>query len=181
MKSLAGNLAPALSQETPDTRALKNKGYVLNEVHVGLGISTGGDIGIAQATAQAFGKLIFTKDENSAPVKDAEFELPEQRSVNLIAPDSNLLEPAVYEGADAKRSVRGRGTVVKVSQARFNKGMAHALHMASYFTNRAREVSSSKWKIIEFEAGFATSLAGDFRLATVGGTVQIEVDFHAKE
>lgn len=172
---IAQVVEPAL---TLDTTGNQN-GLVIDELHLGVGISAAGDIGIAHADTQVFGKLLFTRSV-SAAMQDAQFEIPQDTSLNLISQggSSSNLEYAVNEGIVSTHQPDGRGVIYRISAGRFRKGLGHALRMASYFADRAREVNLSTWPLTEIEAGFTTSISGQLRLVTVGGSAQVEVDYH---
>jgi hypothetical protein len=162
LNSFVQLMSAAIPEAVQDSADIEKSGFHLDMVQVGLGITAGGDVGVAQATGGDIGRILFKRDlhVNQSPNASVSPAPANDQELNLVSTDVSKGE-----------------TVVKVNTRKFSNGLKKAIKMATYFADRAHKNSNSKYKLNQIEAEFDTSLSGSLKLATVNGIGQFVLDF----
>ena len=139
VQALSQEIQAAANLATP----IKSAGFQLNEFRIGVGISSAGNLGIAQEQGNAVGSITFCRRE-AGTVQEGQ----NPATLNLIrAQNDHPLE-----------------------RAKFRRGLSRAIKMGSYFARMSKnENPNSKWEISEIEAEFDLSAGGTLGLATTSG------------
>lgn len=184
LADLVKTVAALIPQAASEADGLKNDGFGLDMIQLGLGATAGGTIGIVSASGGAIGRVIFKRDMATNAVLAAE---PTQLgTVNLIgrAPSAQQLAFAKASGipfAASSVSPQSLGqapeVVYRVPGERLRAGLRKAIRMASYFTGKAKRAPAGHYQLNQLEAEFDTSLGGDLKLAVVNGIGQFVLDF----
>jgi hypothetical protein len=164
LKNFVQLVSSAIPQAVKDSSDVQKSGFYLDMVQVGLGITAGGDIGVAQVQGGDIGRIIFKRDVTVIDTAGA--------SAAIDADSDQQLNVIQAETASAPASV-----VYKVSSRKFKNGLKHAIKMANYFAARAKKAENSKYKLNQIESEFDIALTGDLKLAVVNGIGQFVLDF----
>jgi hypothetical protein len=152
-------IAAEIPEVLSESLELQKSGFVLDQLQVGIALTAGEKIGVAQTQAQAQGKLNFHRDKH-----------PNGQHVE------NLGQPAML--SDGQLNLIAPAAEIRaISRAKFRRGLKRALRMATYFADKAAATDTSDWRVTQLEAEFDLSFGGELQLATISGTGQFVLDF----
>jgi len=150
-------IAAELPEAVKDTPELKKAGFVFDSIHLGVGLTVGGSIGLAQASGAVMAQLIFKKEDEEAAAPVSTLQDSSGEFINLVGDRHDRL--------------------YRIERKHFRKGLHHALRMGAYFAKKARKADSARWKITQIETELDLSLGGNIALANVSGMGMIVLDF----
>ncbi len=178
----------------PSIENIEKSGFSLDVIRLGIAITGGFQIGLAQTTASVTGSIEFEREtENlaetlavntSAALPTTDFRVDNEEPIYLIgqAPDQSALDLATRQGVefevDKSKSRFGRDRVLyKIKRSRLRRGLSKAVRMGTYFARRAANSKHGRWKVAELSTEFDASASGAFGLATASGQGIVELGF----
>lgn len=176
------NIESLLPLARASASEIRSIGFELQVFQVGLGITAGGDIGVASAQGFVGGRVIFKKD-SSAEFVYASMPAPVPESISIVGTDEDLSSQKLGGSQPLLASLRdpGRSSVFQVPANRFANGLSRAIKMGTFFAKQAVSVESSNWKTTEIELGLDASIGGSVGLVTVAGSGLIRLGFERVE
>lgn len=173
--SFTRTMASLIPEALNDAAEIRRSGFELEEFTVGIGLTVGGDIGVASVEGSVDGKMIFASDNNDHGFTDSEINADQQGSgedfVPMVAsqvPSQEHLAYAQMVGTSIESLASGQ-MVYRVARSRFRSGMKEALTMGAYFAGEGRKEDTASWKLAELETEFQASIGGDVSIVTVSG------------
>jgi len=179
-----GSLIP---EALNDAREILRSGFELREFMVGVGVTVGGDIGVASVEGSVDGKIIFRTPKNVAATDHGligETSVTGQQldrgdefvtMVTSIAPSAQHLVYAKQIGTNFQ--LLADAGVYRIARSRFRSGMKDALTMGAYFAEQGRKEDTASWKLTELETEFQASIGGDVSVVTVNGRGNFALNF----
>lgn len=167
-----------------DSGPIRRLGFDFNEFQVGIAVTVGGDIGIAQVQGGISGKMKFKRNDAWFDDRTERSEPAETTPLLLIGPPPSAEHRTFIAAHDIKVSaVDGLwasdepAMVYELSRQRFREGMKKAVSMATYFAGKARSADTSAWRIAYVETEFDASISGDIVVVNVFGQGQMVLGF----
>jgi len=169
---------------------LGEAGFIPYAFRVGIGLTAGGNIGLARGAGSVVGHLNFSKDIQrpmihrpylitaAAPVNaPSSVRMVEQNPTEShldFADVSHIPNRVVFlrSGRPEKQAI------YQIQSERFQKGLVKAFKIASSFAKPASKLTSSKWKVYEMRTGFELSIAGDVGLVNLNGVAVVEASLY---
>jgi hypothetical protein len=194
MREFVQTMVEDIEASVEQTRGLSRSGYELEEVRVGLGITAGGEIGIADSEVSAMGSITFARDEGEqSQVQTSSENLTEFVSLVSSSVDADQMRYAAQVGTpftltralnESIKSAAVSGSsnriLYRVNRHRFRKGLARAIQLGSFFAKMAGSARASKWQLEEIETEFEVSVGGTVGVATVSGDGAVILTFAKK-
>ena len=181
-----GSFLQTVSVLIPEARAqaseIREAGFELGALELGVSFTVGGDIGIASSRATCEGRLLFKKKEDSTPTPiraNLNSSFPINDSIGVVSPGPT--GPAVQTLSASSARSEGDDFAYRIETKTFRRGIRRAIKMGSFFARHAAQADTSVWKISEIELGFDASVSGDVKMVTVGGSGLIRLGFERKE
>lgn len=189
----------AAAQASP----LGQNGFRLSKIMLALVLNASYDIGVASVNGEMVGAIVFGENDHEGGCYDPDNDgdcltgvvpaLPiaeaQDDGITLVRhATSEMLRTqretvlgdgllADQEAPIANFDAGGDLSSIKISHRRFRSGLTKAIGMASFFAERASHVRGEHWQMKSIETEFSLSLTGSFGLATVGGGVEVELEF----
>jgi hypothetical protein len=161
LKNFVSLMSSEIPQAITESMSVQKNGFYLDMIQIGLGVTAGGSIGVAQATGGDIGRVIFKRDVTvSAPSTPISVESTQELNVM----------PALASSAPAGFSYR-------INARKVRNSLKKAISMANYFAARAKNAETARYHLNQIEAEFDMSLGGDLKLAVVNGIGQFVLDF----
>lgn len=182
--AFAETMGQLIPDALADSKEIRAAGFTLDQFQVGMALIAGVKLGIAQVQSTVQGKIIFKTNTQSSLLASSELMSVSGGQKVAVPKFSGFIPFATTDPDDIQGqfadTVRGRddSRIVQVPENAFREGLGRAIHMGTYFIQRAQEVDTNRWKITQIETEFDASLGGDFRLATLAGQGQFLLDFH---
>jgi hypothetical protein len=167
-------MASLIPEALQDAREILRAGFELEEFLVGVGVSVGGDIGVASVEGSVDGRLVFVRGEHSFLEGGVDTESKQDIGNNFVTmvtsqvPSQTHIAYAKQVGTSAESLTNG-GMIYRIARSRFRAGMKEALTMGSYFVDEGRKEDTASWKLSEIETEFQVSIGGDVSVVTVDG------------
>lgn len=195
---VAGNLNRITSKMTSTNK------FDFNGIRLAIGMNASGNIFVAKATGSVTGHLYFKKSEckqekNTVLLKNnSSLENVMDQDI-LIEADANTrnfeiarsleipyVVDVVATSEDDNKSMLTKRAFYKTSAKRFVAGLEKSVKVARFFSNailkrEERRAQKTRWQINKIWSGYALSLTGTVGVATVGGNMQIELEFERKK
>jgi hypothetical protein len=152
---------------------------------VGLGVATGGNIGIVRAGTAALMHMYFTWT-GKRPRKPAAAAATARLPLHVVdnAPSEALLRLARNEGRLVKVAADEEGglkdALYKLDRETFRKYMRRAIFIGSYFAEAADKAHSKNWQPRFVKTVFDVSLTGRVGIATASGIATGDITFQNK-
>jgi len=170
MNGLSQDIAAAVARNP----SLEGSPYVLKQVKLSLGISQGGNIGIATEDASILGTVEFDKADAPAEKQTA------TSGGNLRILSAQKSQDSAALTYAAANGISHDADSFMISHEKLRDGLARAVLIGDYFGKRAKGAESATWKIIEISPEFDLSIGGAMGLKTITGTAGIELTFGPK-
>lgn len=167
----------AASEEAEDFHA---SGFELEEVRIGIGVTAGGEIGVAQTSASVMGSITFEKEgEEEKP--EGGSSSPSADSIALIGSEADPEKASYAARNGVEIESFWDGIVYRVKRSNFRRGLVRAIGMGEFFARNASHVESERWKVSEIEAEFQMSVGGTLGVVTVDASGLVVLGFSRGE
>jgi hypothetical protein len=176
LQQLVMTLSNAVQGAAAATQA--ESGWMPYGFRVGVGVTVGGNIGIAKGSAQVIGQLYFNRAVRKPPINPAFAAAlaaaPQELSIVEGNAPARHIEFAKAAHLDVQ-TTSAKEAIYIVPVQKIQDGLKKAFKISHFFTKQAKVSKPGKWNVFELKTGFDFTLAGSVGLATVTGTVTTEV------
>jgi len=185
----------ALADASADSPAAQ--GFEASQFRVGLGVTAGGNIGLAAGSTQVLGHLYFSRDAKKPvvyPIPDLPKIKKRTRPILIIedhpAPSHlafarrmGLAHHAPSQNWGTRRNPGTQGhsgeqVVYEVGPEKMAEGLRKALKMGSFFAKQGATANQGQWKVYMMNVYFDLSITGNFVVAAAGGLASTGISFY---
>ena len=162
-----------LEKREPFGSKFRVKGFQIR-----VGQTTGGQVGVANASGSIGGMLFFKKNRSIRFDKNYQLSDPENTSFNLIRSEipehteSSFVLSDSYIDKDSQKS-----SITAINRQRFRQGLKKAEKIGSYLMEQAGRAKQRNWELREIRTDYQFSLAGNIGIATIGGFGELRIEY----